>query len=395
MARGGGVLVAGAGVAGVTAARALRARGHAVTLLDPGPLPHPLAASTDVSKAVRLEYGADGAYTALGERALEGWRRFNADEGERFFHETGVLFLRRGPMVPGGFEHDSHTTLVARGHRPERLDHAGLGARFPAWGGGGYTDGFFHALGGWVESGRALARWIARASREGVALREGASLARVEDGDGASVTVALRDGQRLTGDSLVLALGAWTPWYLTALAPALRSTGHPVFHLRPREPERFTGERFPVFGAAIAETGWYGFPLHPTAGVVKIARHGVGRAMHPEDPARAVTDEERAALGEFLAGSLPWLADAAVVSTRVCLYCDTHDGHFWIDRDPSRPRVVVAAGDSGHGYKFAPVLGDWIADVVEGAPAEPRWRWRPEVTAGRTEEAARRVDDGG
>ena len=93
------VAVAGAGIFGVTAAIELRRRGHAVRLIDPGPLPHPLAASTDISKVVRLEYGPDEAYTALAEESLQGWRRWNRELGGELFHETGVLFLRRTPLV--------------------------------------------------------------------------------------------------------------------------------------------------------------------------------------------------------------------------------------------------------------------------------------------------------
>ena len=96
--------VVGAGVFGVTAALALRRRGYSVTLIDPGPLPHPLAASTDISKVVRLDYGPDADYTALMERALDGWREWNAVWPEPLFHETGIAFLCRAPMSPGGFE---------------------------------------------------------------------------------------------------------------------------------------------------------------------------------------------------------------------------------------------------------------------------------------------------
>src|SRR5437660_391753 len=127
------VVVIGAGIFGVTAALELRRRGCTVRLVDPGPVPHPLAASTDISKAVRLEYGADEEYSALGERALDGWRRWNQDLGEPLFHETGVLFLRRTPAAPGTFEGDSLAVLTRRGHRPERVSAADVRARFPAW----------------------------------------------------------------------------------------------------------------------------------------------------------------------------------------------------------------------------------------------------------------------
>ncbi len=225
------VVVAGAGVMGVAAARSLAARGHRVTLCDPGPLPHPLAASTDISKVVRIEYGDDQGYMALGERSLDGWHRWNRDlfAGDPLFHETGVLFVRRSAMAPGGFEHDSHAALLARGHRPERLNTAALTARFPAWRTGRYVDGFFHARGGFVESGLVVERLLAHAATEGVALVPDASFARVVDGG-----VALASGEVLPADRVVLALGAWTPFALPSLATSLRATGHPVFHLRTR-----------------------------------------------------------------------------------------------------------------------------------------------------------------
>src|SRR4051812_27944250 len=101
------VLVVGAGINGVTAAIALERRGHKVTLLDPGPLPHPLAASTDISKAVRSTYGSDEEYTELAERSVRLWRDWNQQFGRTLYHEVGMMFLRREPMRAGDFEFES------------------------------------------------------------------------------------------------------------------------------------------------------------------------------------------------------------------------------------------------------------------------------------------------
>ena len=89
------VIVVGAGINGVTAAIELKKRGHEVVLVDPGPLPHPLAASTDISKAVRAAYGADEDYTALAERSIKLWRQWNEEFGTKLYHEVGVMFVRR------------------------------------------------------------------------------------------------------------------------------------------------------------------------------------------------------------------------------------------------------------------------------------------------------------
>src|SRR5207244_1353614 len=127
------VAIAGAGIFGVTAALSLRRRGHEVLLCDPGPLPHPLAASTDISKVVRLEYGADEDYLMMMEQALTGWRRWNQDCGEPLYHEVGVAFLRTEPLGAGGFEYESLQRLRRRGHLPELLDAGDIARRFPAW----------------------------------------------------------------------------------------------------------------------------------------------------------------------------------------------------------------------------------------------------------------------
>ena len=297
------ILVAGAGVFGVTAAIELRKRGHAVRLLDPGPLPHPLAASTDISKVVRLEYGADEVYTALAENSIDGWRRWNRDLGAVLYHETGLLLLRRTPLAPGGFEQDSFEVLSRRGHRPESLGASAVRWRFPAWNADGYAHGTFDPEGGFVESGRVIARLVEEARRLGVELCEGISFGRLLQAHSAAGALPGRvggivttQGERVEAGTVVLALGAWTPYALPWLASELRSTGHPVFHLAPKNADAFRPDRFPVFCAEIQATGYYGFPLHPVSGVVKIARHGAGRPMHPESPERSVTAQENEAI---------------------------------------------------------------------------------------------------
>ena len=116
------VIVVGAGINGITAAIELKKRGHKVILVDPGPLPHPLAASTDISKAVRTAYGADEEYAALAERSIPLWREWNREFGAELYHEVGFLFLRQQRMQPGDFEFESLRVLEQRGRKVERID---------------------------------------------------------------------------------------------------------------------------------------------------------------------------------------------------------------------------------------------------------------------------------
>ncbi len=384
-------VIVGAGIYGLTAALELQRRGHTVHLLDPGPLPHPLAASTDISKAIRLDYGPDEDYLNAMEVALDGWRRWNRQWPTPLFHEVGLLFTTPAPMAPGGFEHESFRLLTEHGHAPQRLDAAAIRQRFPAWARGGYVDGYFNPAGGFAESGRVVSQLLLQAQAVGVRLHAGQTFSHfIEDGSRLA-GVATREGARFSAETVVMAAGSWTPHVLPWTAGFFRSNGMPVFHLRPAQPQLFAAERFPVFCADITNTGYYGFPLHPREGVVKIANHGDGRVLAPESPERVVTAQETARLRQWLSEKLPALADAPIVHTRVCLYCDTWDGHFWIARDPDRPGLVMATGGSGHGFKFAPVLGGWIADAVEDRPnpALAKFRWRPEARPPRSEEAAR------
>lgn len=382
----------GAGVFGVTAAIELARRGHQVTLLDPGPLPHPLAASTDISKVVRLEYGPDDFYMALAERSRDGWLNWNAawrrQGNQSLYHETGVLMLSRSAMAPGGFEHDSWQLLCARGHRPERMDPNTIAQRFPVWRSARYVDGFYHAKGGHAESGRVVEALVRDAQAAGIRLLAGRRAVALAERQGWVAGVLDQRGEEHAADEVLVAAGAWTG-KLLGLGDAIRATGHPVFHLRPRDRSWCAADRFPVFTADIARTGYYGFPINRD-GVVKIGHHGPGIPIDPDAP-RSVSADQLAGLRAFLTETFPALLDAEVVYTRLCLYADSQDGDFWIARDPNRPGLTVASGDSGHGFKFAPVLGELIADTVEAKPNPllERFRWRPELRLARVREAAR------
>jgi glycine/D-amino acid oxidase-like deaminating enzyme len=387
------VIVVGAGINGVTGAIELKKRGHKVVLVDPGPLPHALAASTDISKAVRAAYGADEDYTVLAERSIKLWRQWNEEFATQLYHQVGVMFVCQEEMEPADFEYESFKTLKRRGHKVERMNSAKFWNRFPAWNPELYRDGVLEIEAGYAESGRAVATLIKRAKSIGIELWSGSRFACLDEADDRVKGIVIKERHRsavIPSDLVVMAVGAWTPYLLPFTKNFFRATGQPVFHLKPSKPETFAPERFPVFGADITTTGYYGFPINRD-GVVKIANHGPGREMAPESPGRAVTSDDERNLREFLASTFPALADAPIVDTRVCMYCDTHDGHFWIARDPEREGLVVAAGDSGHGFKFAPVLGEIIADAAEGDdnPLLQKFRWRPEVRAGSGTDAAR------
>ena len=390
------VVVVGGGVFGTAAALELATRGHAVTLLEAATIPARQGASTDISKVIRREYGSDVLYQELAAAAIDGWRGWNETWPEPLYHASGLLVLSTEPLEANDFAGGSWAGLAAAGCRAERMDAAALTRRFPAWRAGAFADGFYHAAAGWADSGRVVARLAVLGAAAGVTVRTGAPVATLLEDDRGVVGIRTAAGEEHRADHTVVAAGVWSA-RLAGLPWGLAPTAHPVFHLRPADPTPFVAESFPVFMADVAATGWYGFPWHPREQVVKVARHARGRAVAADAP-RDPVPGAAAALRTFLADALPGLAAAPLVAERSCFYCDTADGHFWIDRDPARRGLTVASGGSGHGFKFAPLLGPWIADAVEGRP-DPRlarfaWRREDRPFAGEEEARAGEVDGG-
>jgi len=375
----GSILILGGGCFGLTAALELRSRGWKVTLIDQGPLPHPDAASTDISKIVRMDYGRDAQHTDMGLLSIERWHQWNDRWGRNLYHEEGFLMMSRSQMTAGGFEHDSFSHLRGLGRGLHRMNSALLREAHPAWNADLHVDGYFNPIGGWVESGRVIARLAKEAQEAGIRIIPGVKEPRLLVNAGTCTGITSGDDQIWSADLVLASTGAWTPEILPHLQNVMWTTAQTVMHFKPRRPEDFRAPAFPVWAADIAKTGWYGFPANAD-GLVKVANHGVGRRVRASAP-RELPPGEEARYRAFLRENFPSLGDAPLHSSRICLYCDTFDGAFWINHDRQIKHLVVAAGDSGHAFKFTPLMGGIIADVVEDKPNPwtQRYAWREPV----------------
>ncbi|MEM6865817.1 MAG: FAD-dependent oxidoreductase [Bacteroidota bacterium] len=374
------VLIVGGGIYGVTAAVELAKRKHKVGLINPDTVPHHMAASTDVTKAVRMEYGSDSEYFRMVEKSIKKWKQWNDFFGEKLYHEVGFLMLCKEAIESERhtFEKYSYQHLMEAGYQPDRLDATAIKKRFPAVNTNEYIDANFNAKAGYADAALTVEKLARYAKELGVQIHEGQTAKSFVVENGVLNAVVTKEGETFHCGHALVAAGAHTPLLLPELQPYMKSTGHPVFWLRPKNPKNFVPPHLSVFTADISNSGWYGFPYLNKWGIVKIAKHSNGVPIHPDDDDRQITDIEVRDMRSFVKQTFPELYDAPLVFTRRCLYIDTLDGHFWIDRHPKIQGLSVSSGGSGHGLKMAPLLGEMAADIVEGKSHEfsKRYRWR-------------------
>lgn len=331
------LIVVGGGVMGLSTAWAAASAGKRVTLLDARPLLNDHNASNDESKIFRFAYGAQRRYVLLAKRALAGWRRLEAESGRVLLHQTGLLLF--GP--PGGFAQESARTLLDMGE-DVRLQKG----PFP-----GFADvheAVLDPAGGWLDARACLRALEERAIAKGADVQRGVAATRVS-----ANSVALDAGGTVEARAVVVTAGFHAPRLVPALRGRIRVT---------RQPELFfdAPSDFPdILPFAAFEEGFYGLPR--SNGAVKIADHRKGPAVTDLDHRPEVTKHELDTARAWLRRRIPTLAPRPLARQRVCLYDNTSDDHFIVGRADG---VVLAAGFSGHGFKFGPALGEEIAALA-------------------------------
>jgi sarcosine oxidase len=209
--------------------------------------------------------------------------------------------------------------------------------------------------GGFVLSERAIVAYVNAAVTEGATIQARETVLKWEpEADGVRV---FTDRSEYTADRLVITAGAWTAGMLPSLEELAVPERQVLAWLQPEEPSLFTPEVFPVFSAFFEEGRYFGIPGF------KIGRyHHLEEVADPDNVERNVTQEDEDVLRAASARYFP-KANGTIMTLKTCLFTNTPDEHFIIDTVPGYPQVAVAAGFSGHGFKFASVVGEILGDL--------------------------------
>jgi len=357
------VIVIGLGGMGAAAAYHLADRGRRVLGLEQFEPLHERGSSHGLTRIIRLAYHEDPAYVPLLRRAYELWHDLEADAGAQLLVTTGSL--EGGPEDGTTFR---GATEAARLHDipHEVLDANELRRRYPAYDGfDASTRVVLQADGGFLLAEPTMRAHHDGARRRGAELKFGEAVRSWEPAaDGVRVVT---DAGAYEADGLVICAGAWAGGLVPSLDRLAVPERQVLAWLTPTRPELFEVDRFPVFLIDVEEGSFYGFPLHDGHGFKFGKYHHLFEPIDPDDPDRSVRPDDETVLRAFAERYFPAAAGPTEMM-RTCMFTNSPDEHFILDRLPDAPQVAVFAGESGHGYKFCSVIGEILADLaIDGA----------------------------
>ena len=363
------VIVAGLGGMGSAAAYHLAARGKKVLGLERHVPAHDKGSSHGESRIIRQAYFEGAEYVPLLFRAYELWEELEKETGEDLMTLCGGLFIgpEDGELVSG-----SVASADEHGLPYEILDAADLKRRFPIFEPGPETVALFEKRAGFVRPEASVRAHLDRAASLGAELRFGEPVLSWE-ASGSGVRVRTENGA-YEAERLVVSAGAWAGELLSDLGLPLEVTRQILFWFRPRGGiGAFAQDRLPIWIYEPDDGNmFYSFPAVDGADTVKAAFFRAdGTPADPNTIDREVHADEVDFIRRYLGRHVPAM-DGELVKARTCMYTNTPDQHFVVSAHPDHPQVVVAAGFSGHGYKFCGVIGEILADLaVEGETPHP------------------------
>jgi len=359
MTAGYDVIVAGLGAMGSAVLQRLAQRGHRVLGIDRYAPPHALGSSHGKSRIIREAYFEEPRYVPLVQRAFACWAALEQESGVTLFRRTGGLTF--GPSG-GAIVHGARRSAEQHGVPHEVLSADELRRRVPVLNPTDDMIGVWEPRAGMLSPEAAIRATLELAGRHGADMQlRTPLLGWSADAQHATVTTS---AGTFTAKTLVLAVGAWTGRVLADLRLPLAVERNVLlwFDTAPQQ-DAFAPDRFPVFLCEYAAgVAWYGMP--DTGDGVKLALHHHGDSWDPDNVPPA-DDADVQAVRVLARRFLPAVADAPLRESTTCMYTTTPDGDFIIDRHPDHANVLIASPCSGHGFKFAPLIGEVLADLAE------------------------------
>jgi sarcosine oxidase len=358
------VIVVGVGGIGSAAVCELAERGQDVLGLERYSIPHSKGSSHGYTRIIRKAYHENPQYVSMVNRAYDLWEELQEEYGEQLLYKTGSLTAgpRSSELVQGALEacekHSIQHEILGGGEACELFPGFQLPSEFEA---------VYQPAGGFLRPEQSTVAHVELAHRAGATIR-----AREEVTDWQSTT----DGVKVTtnkgqyeADRLVFAAGPWTKKVVESVGDLLTPERQVVSWIQPETPDNFVPENFPVFLLSNEDNIHYGIPIFGVPGV-KFGRHyHLHEQIDPDRMKREATDRDERILRDAAHEYLD-ISNGKMMGLETCIYTNTPDYDFMIDTLPNHSDVVVLGGFSGHGYKFARVIGEIAGDLIVGDDPE-------------------------
>ena len=338
----------------------LARRGLRVLGLERFDLVHEYGSSHGLTRIIRLAYWEHPTYVELLRRSYELWRELETLAGERLLHITGSVDA--GPEDGAVFQGALRSSLQ-HDLPHEVMDGDELHRRFPGYRLPREIRCLYQSEGGFLLPERCDVAHVAQALALGaeVHCRE-----PVIEWGTASGRVWVRTARgRYEAGRLVICAGPWAGKLVPELTHLAIPERQVLAWLQPSRPDYFRPGAFPVFNLEVEEGRYYGFPSFLIPGFKFGKYHHRGEQVDPDAARREPDAEDEELLRAFARRYFPDGAGPALM-LKSCLFTNSPDRHFILDRHPAYPEVAIAAGFSGHGYKFCSVIGEVMADLVQG-----------------------------
>lgn len=352
------VIVVGVGGVGSAAVYRLADRGLDVLGLERYDVPHTMGSSHGSTRIIRRVQHENPSYVPLVERAYDRWRELEATTGRDLLTVTGSVHAGQA----GSDLVESAVQSCNEGDIPfDRLDGAQINDRFPGYELPADFEAVYQPDGGFLACEDCIVAHVEAAHAAGATVR---AREPVLDWSETAEGVRVRTGSgRYVADELVLTAGPWTAELVPGLADQAVPVRAVMAWFQPEKPDRFSPARFPVFVLKGPDAVGYGFPIHDVPGFKLGRMPDEPQRVDPGAMERTATTEEEARHRRFAERYFPHGA-GPTLAIRPCIQTYSVDEHFVIGRIPGHDAVTVGAGFSGHGFKFASVLGELLADLV-------------------------------